>query len=67
MRELSDNRSSISLSKTTTAIIGEIVGHVTVIRDKAMLDKNARNPLLPGTTNNSELVANFHLKYATVC
>ena len=32
-----------------------------------MLDKNARNPLLTGTTNNGELVANFHLKYTAVC
>ena len=67
MRELSDDRSSISLSQTTATIIREIVGHITVIRNETMLDKNARNPLLTGTTNNSELVANFHLKYAAVC
>ena len=67
MRELSDDRSSVSLSQTTATIIREIVGHITVIRNETMLDKNARNPLLTGTTNNSELVANFHLKYAAVC
>ena len=67
MWELSDDRSSISLSQTTATIVREIVGHVTVIRDKAMLDKNARNPLLTGTADNGELVANFHLKYAAVC
>ena len=67
MRELSDDCGSVSLAKTTATIVREIVGHVTVIRDKAMLDKNAWNPLLTGTADNGEFVANFHLKYAAVC
>ena len=67
MRELSDDRSSVSLSQTTATIVREIVGHIPVIRNETMLDKNARNPLFTSATNNSELVANFHLKYAAVC
>ena len=67
MRKLRDDSSSVSLSQTTATIVREIVGHITVIRNETMLDKNTRNPLLTGTTNNSELVANFHLKYAAVC
>ena len=67
MRELSDDRSSVSLSQTTATIVREKVGHIPVIRNETMLDKNARNPLFTSATNNSELVANFHLKYAAVC
>ena len=67
MRELSNDSGSVGLSKTTAAIIREIVGYITVIRDKAMFDKNAWNSLLTSATDNGELVANFHLKYAAVC
>ena len=67
MRELSNDSGSVSLSKTTAAIIREIVGNITVIRDKAMFDKNAGNSPLASATDNGELVANFHLKYAAVC
>ena len=67
MRELSNDSGSVGLSKTTAAIIREIVGYITVIRDKAMFDKNAWNSLLSSATDNGELVANFHLKYAAVC
>ena len=67
MWELSNDRSGVSLSQTTATVVREIVGHVTVIRDKAVLDKNARNPLLTSTADNGELVANLHLKYAAVC
>ena len=67
MWELSDDRSSVSLSQTTTTIVREIVGYITVIRDKAMFDKNAGNSLFASTTDNGKLVANFHLKYAAVC
>ena len=67
MWELSDDRSSVSLSQTTATIVREIVGYITVIRDKAMFDKNTGNSLFASTTDNRELVANFHLKYAAVC
>ena len=66
-RELSNNSGSIGLTKTTTTVIREIVGYITVIRNKAMFDKNTGNPLLASATNNGELVAYFHLKYAAVC
>ena len=67
MRELRDDCGSVGLSKTTAAIIREIVGHITVIRDKAMFDKNAGDSLLASATDNGELVAYLHLKYAAVC
>ena len=67
MRELSNDSGSVSLSQTTAAIVREIAGYITVIRNETMLDKNARNPLLASAADNSELVANFHLKYAAVC
>ncbi len=67
MRELSNDSGSVGLSKTTAAIIREIVGYITVIRDKAMFDKNAGDSLLASATDNGELVANCHLKYAAIC
>ncbi len=66
MRELSNNCGSISLAKATAAVIREIVGNIAEIRNKAVFNKNAGNSLLAGTTNHSEFVTHFHLKYAAV-
>ena len=67
MRELCDDCGSVSLAKTAATIVREIVGHITVIRDKAMFDKNTWNSLLASAADNGELVAYLHLKYAAVC
>ena len=67
MRELSDDCGSVSLAKTAATIVRQIVDHITVIRDKAMFDKNTWNSLLASAADNGELVAYLHLKYAAVC
>ena len=67
MRKLRDDSSSVSLSQTTATIVREIVGHITVIRNETVLDKNTWNSLLASAADNGELVAYLHLKYAAVC
>ena len=67
MRKLRDDSSSVSLSQTTATIVREIAGHITVIRNETMLDKNTWNSLLASAADNGELVAYLHLKYAAVC
>ena len=66
MRELRDDCGSVSLAKTAATIVREIVDHITVIRDKAMFDKNTWNSLLASAADNGELVTYLHLKYAAV-
>lgn len=66
MWELIDNGGSIGLTKATAAVVREIVGNITGIRNKAMFNKNAGNSLLAGTTNHGEFVTHFHLKYTAI-
>ena len=66
MRKLRNNSSGISLAKATAAVVREIVSGIAGIRNEAVLNKNAGDPLLACTTNHSELVAYFHLENTTI-
>ena len=66
MRKLRNNCGSISLAKATAAVIREIVGNIAGIRDKAVFNQDARDSLFTGASDNSELIAYFHLEYAAV-
>ena len=66
MRELRNNSGSISLAKATAAVIRKIVSDIAGIRNEAVLNKNAGNPLLACTTNHGELVAYFHLENTAI-
>ena len=66
MRELSNNCGSISLAKATATVVREIVGDITGIRNKAVFNKNTRDPLLAGASDYRKLISHLHLYNAAV-